>query len=270
MDDTLMVPTVEARSNFSDIISRASYGNVTTVLTRRGKPVAAIVSPETLALLNRTKRRVSYQLSIVEDRVERLLSDKRMPDIRILGINATGPLHQGLELLTHVLLNGGSLRLLLLNPLDPAFTKRMDAEHDIVGRLQAELFASFYIVMDIMKRVPAGEISLRLHNAEPDRSLILINPMDSDGIVLENPYPRLHATRGLTGKMYTWLKNMEGGVHYNDDVAYFNRLWEGGLPIQLAPRSGRLNIAALREAGEMDTAAAQDSSLGLWPFVITT
>jgi len=36
--------TVEARENFSDLINKAAYGNQRVVLTRRGKPLVAVVS----------------------------------------------------------------------------------------------------------------------------------------------------------------------------------------------------------------------------------
>jgi len=36
--------TVEARENFSDMINKAAYGSERVVLTRRGKPLVAVVS----------------------------------------------------------------------------------------------------------------------------------------------------------------------------------------------------------------------------------
>ena len=39
-----VVPMAEARRDFSDICSRAGYGHDTVVVTKRGKPLAAIVS----------------------------------------------------------------------------------------------------------------------------------------------------------------------------------------------------------------------------------
>ena len=36
--------TVEARDNFSDMINQAAYGSQRIVLTRRGKPLAAVIS----------------------------------------------------------------------------------------------------------------------------------------------------------------------------------------------------------------------------------
>ena len=36
--------TVEARENFSELINQAAYGNKRIVLTRRGKPLVAVIS----------------------------------------------------------------------------------------------------------------------------------------------------------------------------------------------------------------------------------
>ena len=43
----------EARNNLADTINRVSYGGERVVFARRGKPVAALVSAEDLALLQR-------------------------------------------------------------------------------------------------------------------------------------------------------------------------------------------------------------------------
>ena len=40
----LKMSTVEARENFSEMINQAAYGNQNVVLTRRGKPLVAVVS----------------------------------------------------------------------------------------------------------------------------------------------------------------------------------------------------------------------------------
>ena len=42
---------VQARSNFGELLSRAQYSNERTVVTRNGKPIAAIVSARDLKVL---------------------------------------------------------------------------------------------------------------------------------------------------------------------------------------------------------------------------
>ena len=44
---------VQARNNFADIINRVNYGGERIALVRRGKPVAALVSADELAALDR-------------------------------------------------------------------------------------------------------------------------------------------------------------------------------------------------------------------------
>lgn len=38
------ITTVAARENFAELINQASYGGKRVILTRRGKPVAALIS----------------------------------------------------------------------------------------------------------------------------------------------------------------------------------------------------------------------------------
>ncbi len=47
----LEMSTVEARENFSDMINKAAYGNQQVVLTRRGKPLVAVISLDELKSL---------------------------------------------------------------------------------------------------------------------------------------------------------------------------------------------------------------------------
>jgi len=44
----LKISTVEARENFSEMINQAAYGNERVVLTRRGKPLVAVLSLQEL------------------------------------------------------------------------------------------------------------------------------------------------------------------------------------------------------------------------------
>lgn len=39
----LQMSTVEARENFSDMLNKAAYGNEHIILTRRGKPLVAVI-----------------------------------------------------------------------------------------------------------------------------------------------------------------------------------------------------------------------------------
>ncbi len=45
------ITTVAARENFAELINQASYGGRRVILTRRGKPVAALISLRDLRIL---------------------------------------------------------------------------------------------------------------------------------------------------------------------------------------------------------------------------
>jgi prevent-host-death family protein len=55
------VSAAEARSEFSDIINRASFGKERVVLTRHGKELAAVVPIEDLELLERLEDRLDME-----------------------------------------------------------------------------------------------------------------------------------------------------------------------------------------------------------------
>ena len=55
------VSAAEARSEFSDIINRASFGKERVVLTRHGKELAAVVPIEDLELLERLEDRLDLE-----------------------------------------------------------------------------------------------------------------------------------------------------------------------------------------------------------------
>lgn len=49
------ITTVAARENFAELINQASYGGRRVVLTRRGKPIAALVSLHDLRVLEQNQ-----------------------------------------------------------------------------------------------------------------------------------------------------------------------------------------------------------------------
>lgn len=50
------ITAAEARRNFADAINQVRYGFEHLVVTRHGKPVAALISPESLAILEAFER----------------------------------------------------------------------------------------------------------------------------------------------------------------------------------------------------------------------
>ena len=58
--------TVEASNQFSDVLNRATYGRERGVLTRPGKPIAALVSIDDLHLLERLIEAAEDQIDLEE------------------------------------------------------------------------------------------------------------------------------------------------------------------------------------------------------------
>ena len=55
------ISTAEARSDFAEIVNRASFGKERFVLTRRGKKLAAIIPVEDLELLEELEDQMDVQ-----------------------------------------------------------------------------------------------------------------------------------------------------------------------------------------------------------------
>lgn len=55
------VSIAEVRNNLADALNRAAYGGERVILERRGKPVAALVSMDDLALLERLENETDLE-----------------------------------------------------------------------------------------------------------------------------------------------------------------------------------------------------------------
>ena len=55
------ITTADARKKFSNIINQVAFGNESFVLTRRGEPIAAIVSMKELKLLQDLEDRIDIK-----------------------------------------------------------------------------------------------------------------------------------------------------------------------------------------------------------------
>ncbi len=131
-----------------------------------------------------SRRLISHQLLVLEDAFNSHTINDPAPVLEILGTNATGPIHQGRDLIRKVLKpeNGqgkpGTVRILLLDPTCDAMRDRMEKEEDKVGRILAEMNASLYLLADIRDRVGASafaNLELRMHKEPPDRSLLMLD-----------------------------------------------------------------------------------------------
>ena len=59
--ETWVLPASQARARFSEVVNRAAFGRQRVVLTRRGKPFAAVVPIEHLALLEEMEDRADAE-----------------------------------------------------------------------------------------------------------------------------------------------------------------------------------------------------------------
>jgi prevent-host-death family protein len=55
------ITTADARKKFSNILNRVAFGNESFVLTRRGEPLAALVSIKELKLLQELEERIDIE-----------------------------------------------------------------------------------------------------------------------------------------------------------------------------------------------------------------
>jgi prevent-host-death family protein len=60
----MTVTTREARENFSDVINRAAYGKERVVLTRRGKPLVAVVPIDDVEILEAMEDKIDLEDAI--------------------------------------------------------------------------------------------------------------------------------------------------------------------------------------------------------------
>ncbi|MHB0911827.1 MAG: type II toxin-antitoxin system Phd/YefM family antitoxin [Armatimonadota bacterium] len=69
----------EARAEFADVVGRAEYAHDWTVITKRGKKVAAVISMEDLAVLEECLRRA-------EDEIDREAAKAALAEAKTEGV----------------------------------------------------------------------------------------------------------------------------------------------------------------------------------------
>lgn len=65
----IKMTTVEARDNFSELINQAAYGNQRIVLTRRGKPLVAVIPLDDLSALEATKNPSQAEIKFINSEI---------------------------------------------------------------------------------------------------------------------------------------------------------------------------------------------------------
>lgn len=171
--------------------------------------------------------------------------DLAQHSIKILGINALGPLHQGLEKFEAVLRNGGHVSVGIMDPLGTEFARRENEECEVSdqvtsARLSCEWIASFGILRELyLKRSEHGRgtLDVWIHQEYPPGSLVIVD----DSLVQYNPYSteaacsaaqRANVPRGLTRPLEIYSKETAP-----DKVSilcnFFEQLRKRGKPLDL-------------------------------------
>lgn len=181
-----------------------------------------------------SRRLISHQLLVMEDALKRMGQANGQATIDILGINALGPLHQGREILIKELKRGTKIRVLVLDLLSQTFVNRRREEGDTVGRFVVEWNAARYILADIVEHVKSEgvvpHVEIRVHDKEPQYSLIMVNAQEPDGVILDNVYPPHLDTRGIEGHASVIRRDSEDYKRYFD---FFERTWDKGRPLDV-------------------------------------
>ncbi len=73
MESRQYIDSSEARNDFSDVVSRVSYGRERVVVRRRGRDLAAVIPMEDLDLLEQAIEEAEDRFDVAE--AERILAD---------------------------------------------------------------------------------------------------------------------------------------------------------------------------------------------------
>jgi hypothetical protein len=74
-----------------------------------------------------------------------------------------------------------------------------------------------------------------MHSKVPDRSLVMVDADQDDGVIMENPYPKLKGERGVEGEMFKWLQTGKDARGYQDNRRYFRVLWNEAVRVNPPP-----------------------------------
>lgn len=180
---------------------------------------------------------------------DRTIIENACKSLLILGINGLGPLHQNRELIINLLKNGGSVKVLLLDPRSDSFEERVHFEkcfdNQMTNRLMYEFLASVSLCKEIFECVgnikspakkghpddsspfckgipectnPKCDLILKLYSSKPEMSLVIADHEGDMGILNMNSYPKIKGSRGMTVRSIQLKKREES------DRDYFNGL----------------------------------------------
>jgi len=166
-------------------------------------------------------------------------------EIKILGINALGPIHRGREEIKGCLEKGKKVKILLLNPYSYTFIDRirkvecnsktgLEDYDSHLERLMAEWNASLYNLKNIEKNVHDINIKnllqVKMREDSPTFAFTAVVTKNNQGIILLNKYPDkgrgIEGSQGMSCEIFPHHK-----YDYESSMNYFDEIWNKAKPI---------------------------------------
>jgi len=159
---------------------------------------------------------------------------KHLEELRIIGINSLGVIHQAREDIMHLLKKGKTVKLLLLNPISDEFINRIrnvecrpnqDFESHY-QRLKAEWNATIMILRNIRRNINKKNLlKIKVRNENPSFAFTAtVSKEGEECIAYINEYPL--EGRGTRGEQYSCRKsNPSEKLTYESKMHEFNDLW---------------------------------------------
>jgi len=167
-------------------------------------------------------------------------------EVRVMGINSLGVIHQAREDIIKLLKAGKSIKFLLLNPLSDEFNNRIndfECVYDGVKRdfqkhrhrLIAEWNSSVMILRSILSDINRDvSLEIRVRKEKPEFAMsATIGKNELDCFSLINEYPS--EGRGTRGKQYLSRKYIPSEKRtYEEFLVNFEESWNNAEPISIA------------------------------------
>ena len=208
------------------------------------------------------------QSRITAERRDTVLAEQDLfwqPDVRrvrIMGINALGLLHRHASDLLAVLLNGGAVQVLLVDPQSAEFRRRRDAEEKrrgrVSNRLQTEMEASIAILRDILNLLLhehdrdigtlADQFQTRLYDLRADKSFLIVETPGRQTL-LYRKLPLVHHVLESPSKSILVTSESAGGhAAFAKRIKVFHDVWRDAKVVSLQDFRSEIVIVSPRKS----------------------
>jgi len=148
--------------------------------------------------------------------------------LRISGINALGPIHQGHHTIVDILTKEGTVDVLISDFCCDEFNTREEIEKSVWGRLRAEWLASVLGLFECYEKANRkGKLTVRCYKTKPTEAIVIIDRW----LLQYNPYDDEMAKQNLvkTVQLY-FIEQEDSGEdairNFNKYEGKFNTMWE--------------------------------------------